>query len=162
MLIKIVANFAKSGAKLVTICGLCKFCGIIFRLFCVDNALNGLLKRVLWLETYDGIWLARGGANDEERYSLNAKSLREFAVFIDVNAVEVDLSAVLLCQFIENGSELSARSAPSGVEVHHCRPFAQEFPVVGIDVGDELAELLLVDFNDLTGVGIDRLFSRVS
>ena len=107
----------------------------------------------LRIEADQRLGLAVKGTDEQERDAANLEGAGDVAVVVNIDAVEIDRSLVVLSELPQDGGETPAGLAPIGVEVHDNGARAAHLPVMGAPVGNQVLELFLVDGMD----GIDRV-----
>ena len=100
---------------------------------------------MLGIKADDGFGLPLQGTNQKEWYAADLEDVCNVAVIIDIDAVEVHLTIVMLRYLPQHRFKSLAWLAPVSIEVHNDGPRTAHGPVYSAVVSNELLELLLVD-----------------
>lgn len=115
--------------------------GSLFALLGLQQKLVDNLSEVVFLDSsVQGSRFAVLRYEDKEWNALHLEESGQFSFAIHIHFVEVHFAGIFLGQLFEDGSHLTARAAPIGIEVDDGRTFAKELPIFLLFVVEHLGK----------------------
>ena len=109
---------------------------------------------LLRVKANDLLGLSLHGADEQIRDAADLKNRGDFGVFLDIDAIEIDCSLIMVGDIAQDGFQPAARAAPVGIKVHHNGTLTLHDPITGVPVGNHVLEPCLVNRMD----GIDGVY----